>query len=274
MRISYRFLACLAVVVLGVLASSLSIAGDGRTCPGNTPLPGSAITNVRFFNDCPFSALSVVNNYPASIVINDADQGCAGFANLHLWRFSENDSNRAVFENCSHYKFSASLTISGQGQGEAGLQIAPWWSEADGRVNVRTTDGEIACFGGRLPFYNFSGPPHNLRYTKGNNIWIEMIYNPRSLSETNPAQITYNLNYGGMAYSSGPLNFDMANPGEDPPHGLWGALYPHYAGGHFQPFFQGRDTNLRATWTNINFEGPSATPAENTTWGRLKALYR
>ena len=54
--------------------------------------------------------------------------------------------------------FSADVTLSGTGDGEAGLQISPWWSpNVDGRFNVRTPDGEVACFGGRLPFYSFTG---------------------------------------------------------------------------------------------------------------------
>ena len=45
------------------------------------------------------------------------------------------------------------VTISDGGEGEGGNGISPWWSQlVDGIFNMRTADGEVACFGGRLPF--------------------------------------------------------------------------------------------------------------------------
>ena len=77
-----------------------------------------------------------------------------------------------LFANNGGFRFSADLTISGDGEGEAGLQISPWWSQlVDGVFNVRTTDGEIACFGGRLPFYSFTGS-HGVTYVKGTTVRI------------------------------------------------------------------------------------------------------
>ncbi len=69
---------------------------------------------------------------------------------------------------------AADLQITGLGQGEAGLRCSPWWSpNVDGRFNVRVGDGEIAVFGGRLPFYSFTGS-HGINYVRGDVIHLEI----------------------------------------------------------------------------------------------------
>jgi hypothetical protein len=217
--------------------------------------PASAVIVPRVFNDCPSSTLTTQNAYPDLISINDQVLDCFGFANLHVWRFSEDGTTPRMFSNGSMFGFSADLVITGTADGEAGLQISPWWSPyVDGRFNVRTTDGEIACFGGRLPFYSFTGS-HGLAYTKGTTIRLSVEYRPNGLSMADPATVEYGVEYMGMSFSSGLLPFDMANPAEDPPHGLWGILSPAYAGGHFQPFLQGGNAlaEAKAEWSDISF---------------------
>ena len=59
------------------------------------------------------------------------------------------------------------------------------------RFNFRTTDGEIAVFGGRLPFYSFTGS-QGITYTKGDTVRVGVIYDPHSLSMADPATIQYN----------------------------------------------------------------------------------
>jgi hypothetical protein len=165
--------------------------------------------------------------------------------------------------------------ITGDGHCEAGLGINPWWTVVDGRVNVRTTDGEIACFGGRLPFYSFTAPPHNLHYVVGTPISIEIVYLPNGLSMASPGTIQYNLTYGGMNYSSPVLNFDQGNPDEDPPYGLWGILNGAGAGGHHQ-FFLGQSPptgTSTALWTNIVYT-PLIVGVANESWSGIKGLYR
>ena len=44
-----------------------------------------------------------------------------------------------------------------------------WQESAEALGAVRSTDGEIACFGGRLPFYSFTAA-RGLRYAKGDVI--------------------------------------------------------------------------------------------------------
>lgn len=109
----------------------------------------SAVLNLRVFNDEPGSSLTTFNNYPALVEISDTRFSSVGFANLHNFHLADAGVEHA-FANNEAFSFSADLTISGGNNGEAGLQLAPWWSHnVDGRFNFRTTDGEIAAFGGR-----------------------------------------------------------------------------------------------------------------------------
>jgi hypothetical protein len=272
---------------LGIAIAAVANAGDGRTCPGDTPNPTAGVVlNLRVFNDCPFSTLVTNNVFPFLVEIDDQNMSCAGFANLHTWSFSTDGVNPAEFENCSHYRFHAEMVLDGTGEGEGGLRISPWWSpHADGLFNVRTTDGEIAVFGGRLPFFSFSNPNlppplgggFSLHYVKGTPITLDMTYDPRALDALYPATVQYQVFYQGQLYDSGEIPFDMGNPTQDPPHGLYGALYPHYAGGHmkaFAPGTTGPPTNFKAAWSNICFAGPWATPVKVTSWNKLKAMYR
>ena len=276
-RNSYSSLAFAAVVALGLVASSLAIAADGITCPGNTPSPNSAVIIQRVWNDCPSSTLTTVNNYPALLSINDTDVDCVGWTNLHVWALSEDGITPAVFENCSHYKYSCVFNgnLSGAGVGEGGLRLSPWWSlQADGRFMVRIGgNGEIACFGGRLPFYSFTSG-WGVTYTPGTDIWMEIEYAPHALTVADPATILYKIYYQGNTYYSPYLAFDQGNPLEL--HGEYGALYPAQAGGFLQePNGSGGALfNFTGEWKNIQFEGPSATATSNPTWGQLKSLYR
>ena len=258
------------------LLTLIALVGVGSVPAAATPAPNSAVIKTRIFNDCPTSVLSTTNSYPASIVIDDAQLDCGGFANLHNWRFSEDGATAAVFNNDANFRFGADLVIDGTSDGEAGLQIAPWWSQdVDGRFNVRTTDGEIACFGGRLPFYSFTGS-QGLAYVKGTTIHLEIEYRPNNLNAANPATIEYFVTYGGNNYTSGQIQFDEGNPNENPPYGVYGILQDARAGGYVQCFLQGGNpaAQLSATWSNITFTDLGPVSVEQTSWGALKALYR
>jgi hypothetical protein len=246
-----------------------------------TPVVAQAAPNIngaklypRVFNDCPGSTFLGVNNYPASIFMADYNPNCFGFANLHNWRLSDDGgAGAAIFHNGDAFRYCADLVLSGPGNAEAGLNVAPWWSVSDGRLNVRVPDGEIAAFGGRLPFFSFTGT-FGITYIQGTPIRLEIIYLPNGLSQASPATITYNVTYGGF-FSSGPLPFDQGNPAEDPPHGQWGILTPASVGGHFQFMLgnSGPDVRMTAEWLNHCYENLGAIPTKETTWGNIKALY-
>lgn len=240
-----------------------------------TPIPNGAALNLRIFNDCPTSVLTTTNSYPALVSISDSDLSCGGFANLHNWHFSDDGgATDAVFNNGDCFKYSTNLTISGAGEGEAGLQVAPWWSQnVDGRLNVRTTDGEIACFGGRLPFYSFTGN-HSVTYTKGNIINLEIEYNPHGNSAGDPATITYTIVYLSTSYSSGPLPFDEGNPLEG--YGSWGMLDDARVGGYVQCFLQAgnSDAALQADYRDIVYQPLCPVAVQDETWSKIKGVYR
>jgi hypothetical protein len=142
-------------------------------------------------------------------------------------------------------------------------------------MNCRTTDGEIACFGGRLPFYSFTGN-HGITYVKGTVIDLEMTYLANGLSAGDPAQIEYVVTYNNNVYSSGILLFDEGNPNEDPPYGLWGILNDAKVGGYVQPFLQGGNTaaTFTAEFTKFEFDNLKPVSVDASSWGQSKAAYR
>jgi hypothetical protein len=262
---------CYTKGILTVAMAAILTIGLVPLAGAATPNPTSAVLMPRVFNDCPASTLTQLNNYPAEISFLDQGSSCFGYANLHLWRFSVDGTNEVLFPNRCAFKFSADLVVSGDGEGEAGLQIAPWWSESDGRINCRTTDGEIACFGGRLPFYSFTAT-YGLNYVKGDTIHLEMEYNAHELTSASPGTIIYTVVYGGMTYSSGPLAFDAGTISEG--YGGWGILDAAKVGGHVQVLWQngGPDTSLHAQWLNIQY-AEQPVPVETSTWGKIKTQY-
>ncbi len=173
----------LNVVIVCTALATLFVAGAAIA----TMEPTDAAIFPRVFNDCPFSELSIISAYPPLIQIEDTKNSCgAGFANRHAWRFSQDGTTAQLFNNNNGFKFSSYLTITGDGEAEAGIGISPWWSPlVDGVFNFRTTDGEIACFGGRLPFYSFTGS-QGLTYVKGTTVYVEIIYLPNSLHGSRP----------------------------------------------------------------------------------------
>jgi hypothetical protein len=265
------------LAVASLLALGLTL---GAVAAMASPLANSAVILTRIFNDDSDSNVQTFDNYPVQVWIDDSVLNGDGFgnefANLHIWRLSTDDLTPAVFNNGDGFSLAATVVLNGTGNGEAGLNVSPWWSQnSDGRFNIRTPDGEIACFGGRLPFYSFTGS-QALSYVKDTPIRMEVIYRPNGLSAVSPATIEYKLNYNSNSYTSGELAFDMGNPAEDPPHGLWGMLNDARVGGYIQPRIVVGDPNnqVRATWSDIVYVPSAPTPTVNSTWGTIKKLYR
>jgi hypothetical protein len=230
------------------------------------------------FQDCPISTVTFVDAYPALVSIEDANTICpSGFANLHDWDLStDGGATSMLFNNGDPFKFSALLTITGEKDGEAGLRLSPWYDAngVEGRFNVRSTDGEIAVFGGRLPFYNFTAT-YGIHYVKGTTIYLEFTYAPNSLSSSDPGTIEYRVIYNGHLYTSGPKPFDQGNPAEDPPHGQWGLLTGGTGGGYLQSFIAGGTPGgVKATWEDQKFLKFEPVPATASTWGKVKNTYR
>jgi len=219
-----------------------------------TPDIDSAIINTRIWNDDPSSDLTTDNSYPSSLWIQDASldgDGVGGWANRHNFRLSDNGGvAEAVFMNGDGFEFYSDVTLSGTASTEGGLNLSPWWSQAvDGVFMLRTSDGEISAWGGRLPFYNFTAE-QGLTYTTGETVRLGIKYDPNSLTEMDPATIEYLIVQGGTEYTSGVLSFDMGNPDEDPPYGLWGMLNDARVGGWFMPLIDTADPD---NWGRADF---------------------
>lgn len=224
-----------------------------------TPVIDSAVLNTRLFNDFPSSTLTTVNNYPSVVSFSDAGISAPQippFANRHNFRLSDNGGiSAAVFLNGDAFAFESDVTITGTAPVEAGLQVSPWWSQnIDGQFMINGGSGEIAIFGGRLPFYSFTGN-YGLHYTMGTTIHQKVIYSPNGLSSSDPATIEYIYADSSGTYSSGALAFDQGNPAEDPPYGLWGMLNDARVGGYAQIINDPNDPNHTATITfgNMRF---------------------
>lgn len=261
-RIGYFTVMCVAMLALATAAFA-------------TPAPNSAKIDERVFNDCPLSTVVSVNAYPASISINDATfAGCVGGANLHVWSFSEDGGvTPTLFKNGSNFVACATFVLDGTGVGEGGLRFGPWWAPlVDGRF-MANTNGEIACFGGRLPFYSFT-VNHGISYVKGTPITLQMTYTANGLNAGSPATIQYRVTYNAVTYDSPSIPYDEGNPAEEPPHGLWGCLHDAMVGGYFQLPMGPDDQDLTATWTEICFTNNDVVPTVPSTWGRIKTLYR
>ena len=237
-----------ALILIGVLCGSVFAS----------PNINGAVVKPRIWNDASYSTFSSGNLYPSSLWMRDEGLDQGGWANRHNFRLSENGGvSEAVFMNADGFGFSADVTITGTANIEGGLNLSPWWSQdVDGVFMLNTESGEVSCWGGRLPFYSFT-VEHGINYTKGDTVRLGMEYSPNGLSETDPATIVYSYSIGGNTYTSPALAFDMGNPGEDPPYGLWGMLNDARVGGYFMPKV---NSGIPGNWGEIHFDNMTYVP--------------
>lgn len=274
---------------IGYLSFAVFALAMGLTAvaQAQTPNPNGAYLHLGFFNDCPVSTVTTTNTYPSLVSISDSDPFSFAGTNKHLWKFSEDGgATQAVFHNASNYSFCADVTVSGNCPDdlEGGLSLSPWWSDGDGQFMANPNNGEIAVFGGRLPFASnhASGYPPGYfpqpDYVSGTALHMAMQYIAGPIDPTIsglPAHVTYYTVNGGTPYQFGPLAFDQGNTSENPPHGLWGSLEPTSVGGYVQIHHMStQPSNILVKFENICYSNLQSTPAKSTTWGSLKALYR
>ena len=156
------------------LASFLIVAlclGVATTAKADPVFLNSVVISPREVNDDPTSNFTAVNNYPSLISFSDQSvdrNGLpGGFANRHVWRFSDNGATAFGFSNNTFFDVSMNVTLSGNAlpRKEAGFLL----DTAGGQGQfIVTTDGEVAAFGGPLPFYSFS----TLVYNPGETILL------------------------------------------------------------------------------------------------------
>jgi len=279
-RIRYNGLALAVIAICTVLAMGAGVAHA-------TPVINGAIMYPRVFNDCPISTLNPGPVfYPAFIHIDEHDLICAGGANLHVWDLSsDGGASSAVFNNKDVFVVSAVVTMhrtpSTVGE-EAGLRVCPWWDHnANGFFNMRLPDGEIACFGGVLPFFSFTGA-FGLHIAPDAPARQTIIYTPNCNTKDNPATIEYILDYQGGHFDSGPLPFGNCTPGEEA-HGCYGIMDDARVGGRLQndmfaPYAGDPAANNGVDYNDIVYSigQPIDCPvaAKTSTWGSIKGTYR
>ena len=260
-----------------VALAALLLVGLASVASATTPTPNSAVLHLRVFNDGPGSTLTPVNAYSGSISISDQVLNACGCCNLHTWVFSEDGTNDASFNNNSTYSYDCEVTLTATNDAngaEGGLMVSPWWAHnTDGKFMINTSTGEIACFGGRLPFYSFTAN-YGLHYVSGTPVHMGITYFCNTLGQYNPATIEYKYTDGSGTYSSGKLPFDSGNLSEGPAHGLWGELDNARVGGYFQPKLDCGNDAAGATcvWNDIQFSG-GVTKVNSKTWGGIRKIY-
>lgn len=278
-RIRYNGLA-LALFSLVVCTGMAAVASAAAP-------PNGAILYPRFFNDCPVTTLSTTNLYPATIQFDESNLICGGGQNLHPWDLSaDGGASSEIFNNTDAFHFALTLVLHSEGtdkvQAEGGIRICPWWDHfANGYFNVRTNDGEIACFGGVLPFYSFTGN-YGIHYSADEPIRLEVIYLPNCNTKAIPGTIEYIATWRGVRYSSGPQAFGNCTPGEEA-HGCYGIMDDARVGGRAQqswfasPIPGSPDTRNIESFFDIFYEvvpNECAVPTQATSWGHVKATYR
>lgn len=237
--------ALLAIAAVGA-SSAVALA---------TPTINGAKINSRVYNDNSASNLTVTNNYPSLVQFNDQNL-TQGFANRHNFRVSGDAGATAQqFANSDAFAISADVTIDGPGNGEGGLQVSPWYSaNVDGQFNLRAGgNGEVAVFGGRLPFYSFTSN-FGVTYTKGTTVRLSIQYVPNDLTAGSPGRIQYG--YGNLV--SPWLAFNANNPAEVAVYGDYGTLNNAQVGGFVQVLGGASGQNgLTASFANIAFDVPA-----------------
>lgn len=250
-------------------------AGLAASTASATPIVNAAVIHTRVFNDAPSSAVTTSNLYPGLISISDTmAPPFSGFANRHNFHLSDNGgASDAVFLNSDAFRFESNVTITGNALSEGGLNISPWFSQqVDGVFAVIPANGgEIAAFGGRLPFYSFTNV-HGLHYTLGSTVRMGVIYSPNGLSMASPGTIEYLYTDGSGTYSSGAIPFDQGNPLEDPPFGLWGILNDARVGGYYQPQVNGGPGQI--VFGQMTFGVPSPSAVSLAAFATLTLLRR
>src|SRR5215831_2522905 len=187
-RIRYNSLAIAVVAICTVLAMGAGVAHA-------TPVITGAKDSLRVFNDCAVTLLTTGGAYPGNLHFDETQMLCTGGANLHIWNLSPDGGlSSAMFNNKDAFTISATVQLNSKGGPvspgvglEGGLRICPWWdSVANGFFNMRLPDGEIACFGGVLPFFTFTGA-FGVHYLNNTMARQTIIYVPNCNTKDNPA---------------------------------------------------------------------------------------
>lgn len=170
----------------------------------------SAIIQERFFDDFPTSTLSSTNNFPTLVNFTESNYGSGGFANRHNAVYSA-DSGVTPYtltqSDGFDIQFDANLDAGSLSpRKEGGIRFDSGVT-GDG-LFILTSDGEVAAFGGALPFYSFG----TSAYTAGTTATMRIIYRPDN--DTDPLDgDASTIEYFFNGVSSGQLDFSNLENG-------------------------------------------------------------
>lgn len=200
----------------GGAAVALICLGAGQMAFAQVTSINSARAFPREFNDDPTSNFTSTLTYPSLIQFSDQsvdnNGATGGFANRHVWRFSNNANPSGTtgtafaFTNDSFFDVSMSVTLSGNNSPhkEAGYLFDTIGGQ--GQFIVNSDAGEIVAFGGPLPFYSFN-TSSGLSYTAGSTITLGMSY------FLDPSDNRRKIIYRAGSVSSPALVFDNLEQG-------------------------------------------------------------
>lgn len=177
----------------------------------------------RIFNDFPMTTLTVTNNYPSSVRIEESgyvdDMAGGNFANKHaFWLSDDGGANGYDFNYGDGFYFSVTVQDSSTGIGgsEVGMNTDLFGFGFFGS-GIGPGGSEIAAFGGTLPFHSFGSG----LYTAGDVLDLAMVYRPGAgefLAPAGTIEYRYQVNGGGWV-SSGQIVFGNTEGGF--PSGGW-----------------------------------------------------
>lgn len=178
---------------LGLCAAAV-LACSGSALAQYGAINSLAEANYWFADYFGRSNLTVTNNGLPGIRYEDRNFTGGGFANRHHSALAVNGTPFQFNRNAA-FKFEVDVTINGPGRTEAGIWLgtAPFFpNSANANVGqfvmLPDNSGEIAAFGGVLPFFSNNqnpwdngnpNPPGNMaRAVRGNTVHLTMIYEP------------------------------------------------------------------------------------------------
>lgn len=228
------------------LITTMALLGGLAVLAAATPPMNGAKVTTRVFNDFPGSTLTVTNNFPSDVTIDDQGLTGTGFANRHMWALSADGGATAfVFHPNDFFSFSFDLTLTGSPispRKEAGFMIDDLSSGIGQSQFIVNTDAhEVVAFGG--PFFAFPAT-----YNSGDTLHMGLDYYLGSDGRRK-------VNYHAGALSSGEL--DITNTENSLFAASGGTV-----GGYLQVVGSAASASGgTAHWGNISYTSPVPEPA-------------
>lgn len=158
----------------------VAAAGSAAFAIGDISTVNSVKVEERVFNDFPNSSLTTTNNFPTLLNFNESIQQDepGGFANKHVGWLS-NDGGTTRFQNNYWQSWTLNFTVqvdapNGFPRKEAGIEVRnprPRLGYTDEGQVLIASDGEVAVFGGVMPFIGLGNV-----YTRGTTANVEFRY--------------------------------------------------------------------------------------------------